>query len=84
MITRGIREFVARDWQAARDAKDAYWSGRIASLGPIEAFRIAEQLRGQALLQNPSWPDADDRREDLASHVRVAALLIRAGSARRP
>jgi hypothetical protein len=84
VITRGIREFVARDWRAARDAKDAYWSGRIASLGPLESFRIGEELRGQARLQNPSWPDADDRRQDLASHVRVTALLGRASSACRP
>lgn len=84
MITRGIREYVARDWLAARDAKDDYWSTRIASLGPLEAFRIGEGLRRQARLQTPSWPDAEDRREDLASHVRVAALLCRASSTRRP
>jgi hypothetical protein len=84
VITRGIREFVARDWRAARDAKDAYWSARIASMGPLEAFRIGDELREQARLQIPSWPDADDRREDLSSHVRVAALLGRASSVRRP
>lgn len=84
MITRGIREFVARDWRAARDAKDMYWSTRIASLGSIEAFRIAEELRCQARLQNPTWPHADDRGEDLLSHMRVAGLLRRASAARRP
>jgi len=82
VITRGIREFVARDWRAARDAKDTYWSRRIATLGPIEAFRVGEELRIQARLQNP-WPDADDRRQDIAAHVRLAALLGRASSARR-
>ncbi len=30
MITRQIREYVSRDWEAARDAKDAYWAERIA------------------------------------------------------
>jgi hypothetical protein len=35
VITRGIREFVARDWRAAREAKDAYWSARIERLGPV-------------------------------------------------
>jgi hypothetical protein len=83
VITRGIREFVARDWRSARDAKDAYWSQRIATLGPLEAFRIGEQLRSQARLQNPGWPDADERRQDIAAHVRVAALLARASSASR-
>jgi hypothetical protein len=83
MITRGIREFVSRDWDAARRAKDAYWGERIAQLGPIEAFRIAEELRRQALSQHPHWPRPDDRRRDLDAHVRVAELLHRACPARR-
>jgi hypothetical protein len=83
VITRGIREFVARDWRAAREAKDAYWSARIERLGPVEGFRIADELRCQALRQNPAWPDADNRDNDLLTHTRVAALLARASSARR-
>src|SRR3990170_2729631 len=82
VIARGIREFVSRDWGAARDAKDAYWGERIARLGPLEAFRIAEELRRQALLQHPGWPHTDDRRRDLDSHVRLAELLHRASPAR--
>jgi hypothetical protein len=84
VITRGIREFMARDWRASREAKDEYWSARIASHGPLEAYRIAEELRRQALLRDPAWPHADDRREDLLSHLRVAALFDRVDSARRP
>ena len=84
VITRGIREFVSRDWRAVREAKDAYWGERIARLGPLEGLRIAEELRRQALLQDPAWPRPADRRQDLLSHVRLAELLHRAGSARRP
>lgn len=83
VINRGIRDFVSRDWRAAREAKDAYWHERIAALGPGEALRIADELRRQAVLQNPGWPDAADREQDLRTHVRVAALLRRAHSARR-
>ena len=78
-----IRDFVDRDWDRARRSKDAYWGDRIARLGPAEAFRIAEELRQQALLSDPVWPDAACRRDDLASHVRLAGLLRRAGSTRR-
>ncbi len=74
---------MGRDWRAAREAKDAYWSARIDRLGPVEAFRIADELRRQAQLQDSTWPDADDRREDLNTHTRVAALLDRADSASR-
>jgi hypothetical protein len=83
VITRGIREFVARDWTAVRASKDAYWADRIARLGPLEAFRVAEELRLQARLQTPSWPDGASRRDDLRAHVRLVQLLHRADSTRR-
>ncbi len=82
VITRNIREFVNRDWELARQSKDAYWGERIASLGPLEGFRIADGLRQQALLNDPDWPHADDRRQDLLLHVRLADLFHRAGTAR--
>jgi hypothetical protein len=83
MITRGIREFVSRDWDAARKAKDDYWGERIARLGLLEAFRIAEELRSQALVQNPGWPRPDERAQDLEAHARLSALLRRASPTRR-
>jgi hypothetical protein len=83
VIARGIREFVSRDWRAAREAKDAYWGERIGRLGPLEAFRIAEELRRQMLVQHPHWPSPEDRRRDLDTHARLSELLHRAGPARR-
>ena len=82
-ITRGIRAFMARDWQRARDAKDAYWAERVQRLGPLEALRIADELRRQALLQHPGWPETASRREDLRQHVRMAELFTRVDAARR-
>lgn len=84
VITRGIREFVSRDWQAVRDAKDAYWRDRITRLGPLEGLRIADELRRQALLRDPAWPDDALRREDFLSHASVAERLHRARPTRRP
>ena len=83
MLIRGIREFVSRDWRAVRAAKDRYWRDRVASLGPLEGLRAADELRRHAQLQDPGWPNPADRRADLESHLRLAALLHRAGSARR-
>ena len=82
VVTRGIREFVARDWGAAREAKDAYWGERVARLGPAEGLRIAGELRHQMLALDPAWPHPDDRRCDLLCHARVAELLRRARSTR--
>ena len=83
MITRGIHEFVSRDWKATRDSKTLYWGERIARLGALEGFRVAEELRRQALLQDPAWPSAALRRDDLAFHVGLAQLFRRAATARR-
>jgi hypothetical protein len=83
MVTRGIRQFVSRDWSAVRASKDAYWGERIARLGAAEGFRIADELRRQMLAIDPAWPDDATRQADLRSHVRVAALLRRAAPARR-
>ena len=41
---------------------DRIWA---AALGLGEALRIGDELRRQALLQSPGWPDAADRAEDL-------------------
>ncbi len=81
-ITRGIHAFMARDWQRARAAKDAYWAERVRRLGPLEALRIADELRRQALLQHPDWPDAASRRDDLRHHVRMTELFARVDAAR--
>lgn len=82
-ITRGIHAFMARDWQRVRDAKDAYWAERVQRLGPLEALRIADELRRQALMQHPDWPDAASRRDDLRHHVRMTELFARVDAARR-
>jgi hypothetical protein len=74
---------VARDWEAARRSKEAYWAGRIRSHGPAEALRVADELRRQIRLRNPEWPDASLRQADLAAHVRLAERLRRAGATRR-
>ena len=75
---------MARDWQRTRDAKDAYWAERVQRLGPLEAWRIADDLRRQALLQHPDWPDAASRRDDLHHHVHMTRLFARVDAARRP
>ncbi|MGE0592125.1 MAG: hypothetical protein AB7G23_12260 [Vicinamibacterales bacterium] len=83
MITRGIREFVARDWGAARESKERYWGERIGRLGALEGLRVAEALRHQMLQRAPGWPDAETREADLRFHVSLAERFRRAGAIRR-
>jgi hypothetical protein len=83
MVTRGIRDYVGRDWAAVRASKDAYWAERLDRLGPVEALRVADELRRQMRALHPGWPDESSRESDLAVHARVAALFRRADSTRR-
>ena len=84
MITRRIREFAARDWDAARRNKERYWGERIGRLGAVEGFRIAEDLRRQMLERDPAWPGIEAREADLSFHVALAERFRRAGTIRRP
>ncbi len=81
VITKDIHSYVSRDWDATRDSKDAFWATRIERLGPIEGLRIADELRRQTVRQCYGWPSDQERRDDLASHVRLSGLLRRAGRA---
>jgi hypothetical protein len=83
VITRGIREFVQRDWTTVRENKDTYWAARIKRLGAVEGLRIADELRRQMLLLNPEWPDTQLREDDVLAHARLARLLQRASPTRR-
>ena len=78
MTPQDVKAYMARDWAAVRDAKDAYWADRIARLGHSEGFRIAEELRLQARLLTPAWPSEEDRRRDFEDHLRLRGLLDRA------
>lgn len=82
-VTRGIRDYLSRDWDAMRAAKDDYWAARIRRLGPREGLRIADHLRRQVLARQPEWPSKAERSADLAVHARVAELLRRVDHARR-
>jgi hypothetical protein len=82
VITKEIWSYVSRDWAAARESKDAFWATRIARLGPIEGLRIADELRRQVVRQNPGWPNDEERRDDLAAHIRLSELLGRASRPR--
>ena len=83
MITRGIREFVSRDWEAARENKEIYWGERIGRLGATEGLRVADELRRQMLRRDPGWPDVETRQADLRFHASLAERFHRAGATRR-
>lgn len=74
---------MGRDWAAVAAAKDAAWLELRQTQGIAGTLRIADALREQVLVRHPQWPSDDERADDLATHIRVAEALRRAGSVRR-
>ena len=69
-----IRAFVKRDWAAVADLKATYWDN-LKTSAPGLGTAVGDELRRHAIALRPKWPTAENRREDLATHARVAAAL---------
>jgi len=74
-----IEAYLGRDWAGAALRKADYWAERKARLTPLEALGLADDLRRQVCSLRPDWPSAEERQDDLASHLKVSELLRRAG-----
>jgi hypothetical protein len=48
-----------------------------------DALDVGDDLRNYVMSLNDHWPSEEDRRNDLAMHVRVSGSLRRVDSARR-
>jgi hypothetical protein len=66
---------VKRDWAAVESVDRQRWT----EVSAAEKIRISDELRKQVLAARPNWPTAEDRQADLEGHVRLAALLAKAG-----
>jgi len=66
-----LRRFAQQDWAAAQRDKELYWRDWKRQHGPAAGIRISDELRKQVLAQKPDWPSEEERREDLATHLRV-------------
>ncbi|WP_437620337.1 hypothetical protein [Sorangium sp. So ce1151] len=78
-----LRRFARQGWEAAQRDKELYWRDWKRQHGPAAGIRIADELRKQVLTQKPSWPREEERREDLATHLRVLEALDRVAARRR-
>ncbi|MDD9986921.1 MAG: hypothetical protein OXQ31_11665 [Spirochaetaceae bacterium] len=69
-----LRGYAARDWGAAERLARRHR----ATLPVDRKVRLAIDLYEAARATRPGWPDEATRRDDLAAHRRVRALLDRA------
>jgi hypothetical protein len=68
--------------EQAREYRDRDWGlfERLESppLTPSAAFAMCDGLLAHMRICRPDWPDAEERAEDFAAHVRLAELFNRA------
>jgi hypothetical protein len=74
---KDLAAFARRDWKAAAACKESQWLTERRRRGVGWCLEVAEELRRQVVRQYPAWPTADDRRDDLDTHVRVGTALRR-------
>ena len=67
--------FACRDWEAIAASKRRRWAAQKSRMEPAEALRIGDELRHHVSTQQPGWPTEEDRRNDLAMHVRISEIL---------
>jgi hypothetical protein len=67
--------YARRDWQAIAASKRQRWAEQKSKMTAAEALSVGDELRHHAYTLRPGWPTEEDRRQDLASHIRVAEML---------
>ena len=77
-LVDGLREYVARDWEAVRESKERYWAEELSA---ADRIRLADSLRLSVLAAAPGWPSDEHRIDDLDAHVQLAGKIRRAGNA---
>lgn len=77
MRTEDLIAFARRDWQAIAASKRRRWSEQKSRMTPAEALQAGDELRQHTLALLDGWPTEQDRRNDLAVHIRIAESLRR-------
>ena len=83
MRKKDLVAFVRRDWRAVAALKRERWTHQKSRMAPAEALAIGDELRQHVRVLQDSWPTEQDRRSDLASHLRVSEMLRRVQSSDR-
>ena len=80
MEERTVRQFLARDWQKAADAKREYWAGLFRD-NPRAVWESAQALLAHVRRIRPAFPAAEERDADLSAHQALRSQLDRAADA---
>src|SRR2546430_2497577 len=75
-----ILAFARRDWGAIAASKRRRWATQKAAMTVADALQLGDDLRNYVKSLHDHWPTEEDRRNDLAVHVRVSGSLRRVDS----
>jgi hypothetical protein len=67
--------YARRDWQAIALSKRQRWAEQKSQMSAADALRVGDALRQHAIALRKGWPSEEDRRNDLASHIRVSDMV---------
>jgi len=76
---KDIAAFAHRDWKTVAASKEAQWLTERRRRGVRWCLEVADDLRRQVVQRHPAWPTANERQDDLDTHVRVGTALRRVG-----
>jgi hypothetical protein len=74
--------FARRDWASVAAMKERYWAEQKGRMSAADVLRLSDELRAAMTSRREDWPSQDERRLDLATHVRVSESLQRVSSSR--
>jgi hypothetical protein len=77
MRKEDVIAFAHRDWSAIAASKRRRWAEQKSGMTPAEALSVGDELRHHARAHRYDWPTEEDRRDDLAVHLRVSESLRR-------
>jgi len=80
---KDIVAFANRDWDAIAASKRQRWAAQKAQMTAADALQVGDDLRAYVKSLHDRWPTEEDRRSDLAVHMRVSGSLRRVDAARR-
>ena len=77
MRKEDVIAFARRDWSAIAAVKRRRWAEQKSQMTPADALAVGDELRHHVSALQSDWPTDEDRRKDLASHMRVSEMLRR-------
>jgi len=73
-----IREFANRDWKQLSKFDRSHWVKEYRRSGSAAMQKVSQILWQHMKYVRPEWPDAQDRSNDLDSHIVLKKLLDQA------